>query len=128
MPKSKATKMKEISFATKCQVLDRQGNRSLTGVYLSHPYFHHVVERGNGSGVGLAFNIIALTFEEHRAVHDHQPIMVNGRQRYSWDEFQILMKNYLKIQYPKWTEEACHIHKYWEEQDYWDAIEGKKKG
>ena len=127
MAKSKATKMKEMSFKTKCEVMDRQCSRSLTKVYLSHPSFHHVVERGAGSGVGLAFNVVALTFEEHRAVHDHQPIIVNGKQMYTWDEFQIVMKNYLKVQYPAWTEEACHIHKYWSEQDYWDAIEGKKK-
>lgn len=124
MAKSKATKMKEISMATKNEVLDRQHNRSITGVYLT-PYnvtFHHVIERGSGSGVGLAFNIVALTFDEHRAYHDKQPIIVNGRKRYTWMEFEILMKNYLKIHYPGWTEEACSIHKYWEVKDYWNAI------
>ena len=129
MAKSKATKMKEISAKTKNEVLDRQHNRSITGVYLT-PYnceFHHVIQRGSGSGVGLAFNIIALTFDEHRAYHDHQDILVNGRKRYTYLEFGIVMKNYLKIAYPGWNEEACSIHKYWEEKDYWDAIGGRNE-
>lgn len=129
MAKSKATKMKEISAKTKNEVLDRQHNRSITGVYLT-PYnceFHHVIQRGSGSGVGLAFNIIALTFDEHRAYHDKQNILVNGRKRYTWMEFEIIMKNYLKIQYPGWREDICHIHKYWEEKDYWDAIGGRNE-
>lgn len=128
MAKSNATKMKEISMETKYEVLERQNNRSITGVYLT-PYnttFHHVIERGSGSGVGLAFNIVAITFDEHRAYHDHQDIFVNGRKRYTYLEFGILMKNYLKIQYPGWNEGACHIHKYWSEEDYWDAIKGRK--
>lgn len=131
MAKSKQAKMKDISYKTKCEVLDRQGNRSLTGVYLSdwNVSYHHVIYRSNeqGGGVGLAFNIVALTKEEHRWVHDHQPILVNGEKRYSWDEFNILMKNHLKLHYPHWSEEACRYHKYWDEQDYWDAIEGRKK-
>ena len=124
MAKSKATKIKEISLATKQEVLDRQESRSITGVYLT-PYnttFHHVMERGAESGVGLAYNIIALTFDEHRAYHDHQDIMVNGRKRYTWIEFEIIMKNYLKLQYHGWNEDACRIHKYWEIKDYWKAI------
>ena len=128
MAKSKLTKAKEISFETKQKVLDRQGNRSVSGVYLA-PYnveFHHVIYRSDG-GIGLPFNIVALTKDEHRWVHDHQPILVNGRKRYTWDEFQILMKNHLKLRYPHWSEEACRYHKYWDEQDYIDAIEGKKK-
>lgn len=128
MAKSKLTRMKEISYETKCQVLDEQGNRSITGVYLApwNTDFHHIIYR-SAEGVGLAFNICALTKDEHRAVHDHQPIVVNGKARYSWDEFQILMKNRKKLAYPHWSEDKCKFHKGWDEQDYWDAIEGKKK-
>ena len=119
MAKSKLTKAKEISYETKCKVLDRQGNRSISGVMLSpnNVEFHHVVYRSD-SGIGYEWNIVALTRDEHRWVHDHQPIMVNGRVRYSWDEFNILMKNHLKKMYEGWSEYSCKFHKYWEEKDY----------
>ena len=119
MAKSKLTKAKEISYETKCKVLDRQGNRSITGVMLSpnNVEFHHVIYRSD-SGIGYEWNIVALTRDEHRWVHDHQPIMVNGRVRYSWDEFNILMKNHLKKMYEGWSEYSCKFHKYWEEKDY----------
>lgn len=119
MAKSKLTKAKEISYETKCKVLDRQGNRSITGVMLS-PYnveFHHVIYRSD-SGIGYEWNIVALTRDEHRWVHDHQPIMVNGRVRYTWDEFNIIMKNHLKKMYEGWSEYSCRFHKGWEEADY----------
>ena len=119
MGKSNLTKAKEISYETKCKVLDRQGNRSISGVMLS-PYnveFHHVIPR-SASGIGYEWNIVALTRDEHRWVHDHQPIMVNGRVRYSWDEFNIIMKNHLKKMYEGWSEYSCRFHKYWEEKDY----------
>lgn len=119
MAKSKLTKAKEISYETKVKVLDRQANRSITGVFLSphNTDFHHVIYRSD-SGIGYEWNIVALTRDEHRLVHDHQPIMVNGRVRYSWDEFNILMKNHLKKMYEGWSEYSCRFHKYWEEKDY----------
>ena len=119
MAKSKLTKAKEISFETKQKVLDRQGNRSVSGVYLApwNTDFHHVVYR-SASGVGFEWNIVALTKEEHRWVHDHQPILVNGAKRYTWDEFNILMKNHLKLHYEGWSEERCKVRKYAEESDY----------
>lgn len=119
MAKSKLTKAKEISFETKQKVLDRQGNRSITGVYLApwNTDFHHVIYRSE-SGIGYEWNIVALTKEEHRLFHDHQPIPVNGRVRYSWDEFNILMKNHLKLRYENWTEDNCRFRKYAEEKDY----------
>ena len=128
MAKSRLTKAKEISQETKKAVWDRQHGRSISGVALSpsNVEFHHVIYRSD-SGIGLAYNIVALTRDEHRWVHDHQPILVNGRKRYTWDEFNILMKNHLKIRYPHWSEELCRFHKYWDGQDYWDAIEGRKK-
>lgn len=117
--KSKLTKAKEISYETKCKVLDRQGNRSITGVMLS-PYnveFHHVVPR-SASGVGYEFNICAITKDEHRWYHDHCDIQVNGRSRYTYIEFEILMKNHLKKMYEGWSEEKCKFRKYAEEKDY----------
>lgn len=119
MAKSKLTKAKEISFETKQKVLDRQGNRSISGVYLApwNTDFHHVIYR-SASGCGYEWNIVALTKDEHRWVHDHQSILVNGAKRYTWDEFNILMKNHLKLHYDGWSEERCKVRKYAEESDY----------
>ena len=119
MAKSKLTKAKEISYETKMKVLDRQGNRSISGVMLS-PYnveFHHVMPR-SASGAGFEWNIVCLTKEEHRWYHDHCNIQVNGRDRYTYLEFEILMKNHLKKMYEGWSEYSCKFHKYWNEEDY----------
>ena len=119
MAKSNLTKAKEISQTTKEKVLERQGYRSISGVVLT-PYnvdFHHVIYRSS-SGVGYEWNLCGITAEEHRLFHDKQDIPVNGRPRYSWIEFDILMKNHLKICYEGWTEEKCKFHKYWSEEDY----------
>ena len=118
------TKIKEISIATKREVLERQGNRSISGVYIpdiEHGSFHHVISRGC-EGVGLAFNIVCLTPEEHLWVHDSSPIKVNGRKRYSAEEFETLMKNHLKLRYPNWREEYCKVQKHFEEEDYWRRL------
>ena len=123
MAKSKFTVAKQITDQTKEMVLARQHNKSITGVLLT-PYnvsFHHIVERSS-SGVGYAFNVVAITFDEHRWFHDHADILVNGRKRYTYLEFEILMKNHLKIKYPGWSEEYCKYHKYWSEEDYWKAL------
>lgn len=123
MAKSKQAKAKEISLETKYQVLERQDWKSISGLALTENSvsFHHVISRGNG-GVGLAFNIVAITPNEHRWYHDGCDILVNGRKRYSAIEFGILMKNHLKIKYSNWREEYCKYHKAWDEQDYWNAI------
>lgn len=117
MAKSNLIKAKEISEETKRKVLARQNNRSISGVMLSKADFHHVVLRSS-SGVGYEWNIVALTPDEHRRYHDKQPILVYGRERYPWKEFETLMKNHLKIKYPNWSEEKCRYHKYWSEEDY----------
>lgn len=119
MAKSKLTKAKEISYETKMKVLDRQGNRSISGVMLS-PYnveFHHVVPRSS-SGIGYEWNIVAITKDEHRLYHDRCSIPVNGRDRYTYLEFEILMKNHLRKMYVGWNEEKCKFRKYAEEKDY----------
>lgn len=119
MPKSNYTKAKEISLKTKENVLKRQSNKSISGasLYNNNVEFHHVVFRSS-SGVGYEWNIVALTSDEHRALHDKNMIEVNGRVRYTNEEFEILIKNHLKIKYPNWSEDKCKYHKYWEEEDY----------
>ena len=119
MSKSKITKLKEISEETKKTVMERQHYKSITGVALSdyNVNFHHVVGRGQ-EGVGLDFNIVAITFDEHRAYHDGRSIKVNGRDRYTNKEFETLMKNHLKLNYVNWSEDNCKIKKYWDEEDY----------
>lgn len=121
MAKSKLTIAKEITQKTKEEVMERQHGRSISGVALTNVEFHHVIPR-SASGIGLAFNIVALTSEEHRWYHDHRPIKVNGRERYTYEEFTTLMKNHLKIRYPGWTEKGCKFHKGWTEEDYWKGI------
>lgn len=112
-------KAKDISQATKEKVLARQNGRSVTGVilYQGNTEFHHVRPRSD-SGVGYEWNIVAITKEEHRLYHDHQPIKVNGRVRYSWEEFNTLLKNHLILRYLNWDWEKTKYHKYWEEDDY----------
>lgn len=117
MAKAKQTKVKEISQDTKERVLERQHHRSISGVALSDPTFHHCVSRGQG-GVGYEWNIVALTFDEHRALHDGQPIKVNGRERYTNDEFITLIHNHLALRYDGWSRDKCKYHKYWDEEDY----------
>lgn len=119
MPKSNYTKAKEISLKTKENVLKRQSNKSISGasLYNNNVDFHHVVFRSS-SGVGYEWNIVALTSDEHRALHDKNIIEVNGRVRYTWQEFNTLIRNHLKIKYPNWSEEKCKYHKYWKETDY----------
>lgn len=119
MAKSNYTKAKEISHKTKENVLKRQSNKSISGasLYNNNVEFHHVVLRSS-SGVGYEWNIVALTSDEHRALHDKKSIDVNGRVRYTWQEFDTLIKNHLKIKYPNWSEEKCKYHKYWKKKDY----------
>ena len=119
MAKSKLTKAKEISQETKQRVWDRQHGRSISGVALS-PYnveFHHVISR-SASGVGYEWNIVAITHDEHRWYHDKCDILVNGHKRFTWMEFEILMKNHLKLHYRNWSEDKCKFRKYAEEEDY----------
>lgn len=119
MAKSRLTKAKEISQETKKAVWDRQHGRSISGVALSpsNVEFHHVVPR-SASGIGYEWNIVAITSDEHRWYHDHSNIKVNGRDRYTYLEFEILMKNHLKLRYENWSEERCRFRKYAEKEDY----------
>lgn len=112
------TKAKEISQTTKEKVLKRQNGRSISGAaLLTQVEFHHVRPRSD-SGVGYEWNIVALTPAEHRQLHDKVNIRVNGRDRYTWQEFETLCRNHLKIRYPNWTYDLCKYHKYWSEDDY----------
>ena len=109
------------SITPKCRraVLERQHNKSISGVFLTEgtASFHHYVERSSG-GVGYEWNIVALTFEEHRAVHDHQPIKVGKRVLYTYDQFITLIRNHLIINYEGWTEKSCKYRKYASEEQY----------
>lgn len=125
--KSKQTTVKDISDKTKETVMERQRYRSISGAVLN-PFnveFHHVIFRSAG-GVGYEWNICAITKEEHRLFHDKKDIPLNGRCRYSWIEFDILMKNHLKLWYEGWTEGKCKYHKYFDEQDYGVTRRDKK--
>lgn len=113
------TKAKEISIETKNAVLERQKSFSIFGCFLTSntATFHHVVPRSS-SGVGYEWNIVALSFDEHRAYHDHQPIKVNGRVRYTWEEADTLIKNHLKLKYDGWELKKCKYKKGYEIEDY----------
>ena len=116
---AKYKEAKQITLQTRKSVLERQHYRSISGRYLdeSTASFHHYIERSS-SGVGYEWNIIALTFEEHRAVHDHQPIKVGKRILYTYDQFCTLMRNHLIINYENWSEDLCKYHKHLLEEEY----------
>lgn len=124
MAKSKFTKAKEITDKTKRAVLERQGNRSISGATLTlgNTEFHHVRPRSS-SGVGYEWNIVAITSEEHRQLTDKVNVKFYGRDRYTWQEFDTLIKNHLKIYYPNWTYTKCKYQKGYEVEDY--GIVGK---
>ena len=115
----KYVEAKSITLETRKTVLERQNHRSISGAYLTEgtASFHHFVERSSG-GVGYEWNIVALTFEEHRAIHDHQPIKVGRRVLYTYDQFITLIRNHLIISYDGWTEDKCKYRKYLEESEY----------
>lgn len=121
---SKYTEAKSITPETRKAVLRRQGNRSISGAYLTEDTasFHHFVPRSNakngGGGVGYEWNIIALTFDEHRAVHDHQDIKIGKRVRYTYEQFITLMRNHLIINYENWSEANCKYKKHLTEEEY----------
>ena len=115
------TRITDITDETRRIVLERQDNLSPFGQWLGRGVeFHHVVaSEGLGEkGVGLEFNLVALTPTEHRSIHDKKGIVINGRQRYTYDEAITLIKNHLKINYPNWSEEKCKFHKGWTKEDY----------
>ena len=109
-----------ISDLTRKHVRERQNNFSPFGNWLGQScHFHHVIGSGLGEkGVGYEWNVIALTCEEHMAIHQHQPIKVYGLVKYTYDEAITIMKNHLKTHYPNWTEKKCKVHKGWEASDY----------
>lgn len=113
------TEAKSITPETRKAVLERQGGKSISGRYLTEgtASFHHYIERSSG-GVGYEWNIVALTFDEHRAIHDHQDIKIGKRVLYTYDQFQTLIRNHLIINYDGWSEKACHYRKYASEEQY----------
>lgn len=119
MAKGDYTKAKEITLQTKEKVLKRQDYKSISGISLAGKQveFHHFVARSS-SGVGYEWNIVAITFDEHRRYHDGNNIQVNGRDRYTNDEFTTLMRNHLIRYYNDWSIDKCKYKKGYEEKDY----------
>lgn len=109
-----------ISEETRKVVYDRQNGFSPFGQFLgSRVEYHHFIGSGLGEkGVGYEWNIVALTPEEHRAIHDHQPIKVYGRQRYTYDEAITIIGNHLKLNYSGWAKDKCKIKKGYAKEDY----------
>lgn len=120
------SKAKEITLKTKEIVLKRQNYNSISGVSLTGKEieFHHVVPRGVG-GVGYAFNIVAITKQEHRELTDHLDITINGKPYLTYKEFDTLCKNHLKLNYTNWSEKGCKYHKGWIEEDYGIRLENE---
>lgn len=116
---AKYKEAKSITPECRRAVLERQHNKSISGVFLTEgtASFHHYVERSSG-GVGYEWNIVALTFEEHRAVHDHQDIKMGKRVLYTYDQFITLIRNHLIINYENWSEKSCKYRKYASEEEY----------
>ena len=110
---------KSITPECRKAVLERQHYKSISGMYLTEgtASFHHYIERSS-SGVGYEWNIVALTFEEHRAIHDHQPIKWGKRVLYTYDQFQTLIRNHLIINYENWSEDRCKYKKHLLEEEY----------
>ena len=112
---------KQISVDTRRAVLERQNYKSISGRYLTEESasFHHYVERSS-SGVGFEWNIVALTFNEHRAIHDHQPIKADGSKLvlFTYKKFIEKIVQHFKDNYENWSEDLCKFHKGWEIEDY----------
>lgn len=112
---------KQITTDTRRAVLERQNYKSISGRYLTEESasFHHYVERSS-SGVGFEWNIVALSFLEHRAVHDGQPIRADNSRRviYTHKQFVDKIREHLKENYEGWSEDKCKFHKGWEIEDY----------
>lgn len=118
MAKGDYTKAKQITPKTKEIVLKRQNYKSITGASLYNGAdFHHFIERSSG-GVGYEWNIVAITREEHRCLHDKTKIKVNGKPMYTWKEFETLIRNHLILHYNGWTFDKCLYKKRYEEADY----------
>lgn len=95
-------KSKDVFETVKQKVLKRQNNLSISGVWLGNGVnYHHIKPRSHG-GLGIEENIVALTPLEHRELHDHQSITVNGKKYYTYDEFQTLIRNHMRRNYKNW--------------------------
>lgn len=108
-------KAKDISLETKIEVLKRQHNRSLASdkyLTLDMADFHHFITRGQ-SGIGYEWNIIAITREEHIALHSGNKV-----GRFENKDFDIYVQNYLLKMYKHWSRDVCKYHKWYAPKDY----------
>ena len=120
MAKGDFTKAKQITPATKQKVWERQKGRSIiSGLPITvEMCCCHFIGRGEKSGVRYEWNIVGLTPEEHRALDENKPLIVNKRERFSNREMQTIIHNHLVENYEGWTLAKCSYHKYWGEKDY----------
>lgn len=109
----------DITDEEKQIVLKRQNYKSISGVWLGTNIhncdFHHCINSGLGiKGVGFEWNLVAITRQEHMAIHNHDKKI----GRYTYDEFITLIKNHLKLNYINWCEEKCKVKKGYTKEDY----------
>lgn len=116
MQKSEFQKAKEITLQTKLAVLERQGYKSVINgksLTLETASFHHFLERGQ-SGVGYEWNIVAMTWKEHRVLmHDKQTL-----EGITPEKAEELVLNHFKENYNNWSRDNCRYHKWYAPQDY----------
>lgn len=107
-------KSKEITEKTRKKVYLRQHGLSISKRCLppGQTEYHHFIERSS-SGVGFEWNVVALTSEEHRQLHDGQKV-----GRFSNHDFKTLIRNHLILNYEGWSEEKCKYKRGFEEDEY----------
>lgn len=113
---SEFQKAKDITQKTKLAVLERQNYKSVISnnpLTLETASFHHFIERGQ-SGIGYEWNVVALTFEEHRYLM-HDKITYNNVEPKQAEE--IIVKHF-KDNYDNWTRDNCKYRKWYAEKDY----------
>lgn len=72
----------------------------------------HVVRRSSG-GMGIEQNIITACNECHYALDEGLNIKrLNPLGFFSQDDLKQYVREYMKKQYPDWTEESVKYHKY----------------
>lgn len=121
------TKAKSISPKTKKAVWERQRGKSILSgkpITISECCCHYIAR--SASGVGYEWNIIGLTFEEHRALDTYKGINIGSSVVLPNSVAKNVIKTHLMSNYDGWSEEKCKYIKYFEEKDY--EVNRKYKG